>query len=70
MIKKFMQIFICSVILIFTLTGCERKYVMLDDVDILNYTAPVQNEEIAVISVKDYGDIIFNAFGALFGAKL
>lgn len=62
MIKKFIQIFICSVILIFTLTGCERKYVMLDDVDILNYTAPVQNEEIAVISIKDYGDIKIKLF--------
>ncbi|HBN10564.1 MAG TPA: peptidylprolyl isomerase [Ruminococcus sp.] len=43
-------------------SGCGRKYVSLDDVEILNYTRPQSGEKIAVISIKDYGDIKIKLF--------
>lgn len=62
MIKKIMSFILCLVMIILTCTGCNRKYVKLKDVDILNYIRPENGEEIAVISVKDYGDIKIKLF--------
>lgn len=60
--RKFLGLILLPAIFIILFTGCEKKYVKLEDVEILNFTAPVKNEEIAVISVKDYGDIKIKLF--------
>ena len=61
MVKKITSLIICSLIIVLSFTGCG-KYVQLEDVEILNYELPQQNEEIAVISIKDYGDIKIKLF--------
>lgn len=53
---------VACMILLLCGTGCGRKYVKLSDLPVLNYTAPVEGEEIAVIHVKDYGDIKLKLF--------
>lgn len=44
------------------LTACERKQVTLDDVEILNFTPPAAGDEVAVLTVRDYGDITIRLF--------
>ncbi len=62
-IRKFLAFLLCSLMIVVSFTGCQRKYVTLSqDVDILNFTQPVEDEEIAVITVKDYGDIKIKLF--------
>ena len=53
---------VACMILLLCGTGCGRKYIQLDEKPILNYTAPVEGEEIVVIHVKDYGDIKLKLF--------
>lgn len=45
-----------------TLSACEQKQVELDEVKILNYTLPEEGEEIAVFTVRDYGDVRIRLF--------
>ncbi len=59
-IKKLLAFMLCTMLFIFT--GCENKYVKLENVDIANFTQPIADEEIAVITVKDYGDIKIKLF--------
>lgn len=56
---------VACMILLLCGSGCGRKYVQLSDLPVLNYTAPVEGEEIAVIHVKDYGDIKLKLFPEL-----
>lgn len=60
--KKIISFILCSVMIVMSFTGCGRKFVTLDDVDILNYTMPEQGEEIAVITIRDYGDVKIKLF--------
>lgn len=62
MIRKIISFIMISALCVTIFSGCGRKYVSLDDVEILNYTKPQENEKIAVISVKDYGDIKIKLF--------
>lgn len=61
-IKRILSFLLCSVIAVFSFTACGRKYVTLDDVTVYNYILPEENEEIAVITVKDYGNIKIKLF--------
>ena len=56
---------IACMLLLLCGTGCGRKYVQLSELPILNYTPPEIGEEIAVIHVKDYGDITVKLFPEL-----
>lgn len=62
MIRKIISFITVSVLCVMIFSGCGRKYVSLDDVEILNYTRPQSGEKIAVISIKDYGDIKIKLF--------
>ena len=63
--------FVSGVLMLCTLSGCQEKQVVLDQLDsadiigtdeMLNFSQPQQDEEIAVITVKDYGDIKIKLF--------
>ena len=45
-----------------TLSACERKQVVLDDAQIINFTAPEVGEEIVVLTIQDYGDVKIKLF--------
>ena len=51
-----------SVLCAALLSGCKHKEITLDDEHIINYTAPAEGEEIAVLTVKDYGQIKIKLF--------
>ncbi|MCQ2417177.1 MAG: peptidylprolyl isomerase [Oscillospiraceae bacterium] len=66
-----------SAVMAGVLTGCERKQVVLDqaemndsdtlqtlgtDENILNYTLPAVGEDIAVMQIRDYGDVKIRLF--------
>ena len=51
-----------SVLLAASLCGCKRKEVVLDNEHIINFTAPEKDEEIVVLTVKDYGQIKIKLF--------
>ncbi len=44
------------------LSACEHKKVALDNEKIINFTEPAQDEEICVLTVKNYGDIKIRFF--------
>lgn len=62
MLKKILCLAVSAVMILGTFVSCEKKMVTLDDVEILNFSQPQQGEEIAVITVKDYGDIKIKLF--------
>ena len=62
MFKKFACLAVSAVMISGIFVSCEKKMVTLKDVDILNFSQPSQGEEIAVITVKDYGDIKIKLF--------
>ncbi|MDE6777493.1 MAG: peptidylprolyl isomerase [Oscillospiraceae bacterium] len=45
--------------------GCGRKYIEIEELPVLNYTAPQEGEEIVCIHVKDYGNIKIKLFSDL-----
>ena len=47
------------------LTGCGKKYVQLQELPVLNYTAPAQGDDIIVMKIKDYGEIKIRLFPEL-----
>lgn len=53
-------ILFCSV-----LAGCGRKQIEIQELPVLNYTAPQKGEEIVCIHVRDYGDIKIKLFSDL-----
>ena len=53
---KWLAAGISAVLLCTFLSGCA-KHVKLEDVPIVNYTAPAEGEDVVVIHVRDYGDI-------------
>ena len=55
-------VLLCGCTAALTLSACEQKQVELDDVRISNYTMPEPGEEIAVLTVRDYGDIKIRLF--------
>ena len=56
-----------AVMLTGVLCGCGKKEApaAVDEKPVLNYTAPVQGEEIVRISIKDYGDVTVKLFPEL-----
>ena len=53
---------ICAAMLCGILTGCGQKQIQLQELPILNYTAPQPGDTIVTIHVKDYGDIRIRLF--------
>lgn len=51
-----------SVLTAAMLSGCQRKEIVLDNEQIINYTAPEKGEEVAVFTIRDYGDITIKLF--------
>ena len=58
---KWLAAGISAVLLCTFLSGCA-KHVKLEDVPIVNYTAPAEGEDVVVIHVRDYGDITIKLF--------
>ena len=42
--------------------GCDQKTPQLEDEKILNFTAPAKDEEIVVLTIKDYGEVKIKLF--------
>ena len=59
MLKKICSLTICAVLSVSAFSGCSKKP---DDVNIKNFIQPKKGEEIAVITIKDYGDIKIKLF--------
>ena len=53
-----------SAAMLTALTGCQKE-IAVEELPVLNYTAPEQGEEIVVIHVKDRGDIKIKLFPEL-----
>ena len=51
-----------SVLIVCSLTACERKKVVLDDVDIVNFEEPKAGDEVAVLTIRDMGDVTIRLF--------
>lgn len=45
-----------------TLGGCDKKIIELTEAEISNFTPPEEGEEIAVFTIRDYGDIRIKLF--------
>lgn len=59
---KIAAVLCCGAAAASILTACEQKKVALDNEQIVNFTEPAQDEEICVLTVKDYGDIKIKFF--------
>ena len=59
--KKIFAAGVAAVLLCASLTGCA-KHVELEELPVLNYTAPAEGEDIVVIHVRDRGDIKIKLF--------
>ncbi len=57
-----LPVILLSVCLLTSLTGCGRKQIQLQELPVLNYTAPQPEEEIIVMKIKDYGEIKIKLF--------
>ncbi len=53
-----------SAVMLTAFTGCQKE-IEIKELPVLNYTAPVEGEEIVVIHVKDMGDIKIKLFPEL-----
>ncbi len=62
MLKKIVSIMLCMTLLLFAFAGCEKKQVETESTEIANFTMPEENEEIVVLTVKDYGEIKIKLF--------
>lgn len=62
MLKKIVSIMLCMTLLLFAFAGCEKKQVETENTEIANFTMPEENEEIVVLTVKDYGEIKIKLF--------
>ena len=61
-LMKFISVLCCGAAAAGMLSACERKQVALDNETILNFTEPAQDEEICVLTIKDYGDVKIRFF--------
>ena len=43
-------------------SGCGKKQIQLQDLPVLNYTAPAEGEQIIVMKIKDYGEVKIRLF--------
>ena len=55
-------VLLCGALASGTLSACERKQVELDDVQVINFTAPQIGEEIVVLTIRDYGEVKIKLF--------
>lgn len=62
---KFLAVAVSLLVLNSALTGCGKKRVQLQELPVLNYTAPQQGDDIIVMKVKDYGTIKIRLFPEL-----
>lgn len=62
LISKIAAVAVCASLSFCSLSACGPKEVALDKEAILNFKAPEQDEEIAVITIKDYGDVKIKLF--------
>jgi len=62
LLLKAAAVLLCGALAAGTLSACERKQVELDNVQIINFTAPEIGEDIVVLTVKDYGDVKIRLF--------
>lgn len=56
---------LCALLLLsacLAMTGCDRKVIELQQAEIKNFVLPAEGEEIAVFTVKGYGDIRIKLF--------
>lgn len=53
---------LCAAGLLFALSGCKQKQVVLDNEQISNFTMPEIGEDIAVLTIKDYGEVKIRLF--------
>lgn len=61
-LAKFTSVLLTGTLAVCSLTACERKQVVLDNISILNFTEPAPDEEVAVLTVRDYGDVTIKLF--------
>lgn len=62
LISEIAAVAACASVSLCALTACGQKKLTLEKEKITNFTAPAQDEEIAVISIKDYGDVKIKLF--------
>lgn len=60
--RKLAAALLCGAMTICSMTACEQKKVELDGEAILNFTEPEVGEKIAVLTIKDYGDVKIKLF--------
>lgn len=61
-LRRFAAAAVCGALSFGVLTACEQKQVTLDGEEVLNFQAPAADEEVAVITIKDYGDVKIRLF--------
>ncbi len=53
-----------SAVMLTAFTGCQKE-IEIEELPILNYTAPAEGEEIIVMHIRDYGDVKIKLFPEL-----